>query len=420
MFGEFMEKIIVNGGRKLSGKIAVESAKNAVLPMMAGAILTDEEVIIEDCPKIKDVFSMIDILKSLGVKVRFDESNLIINSKDVVCCKVCEEHAKKLRSSVFMLGALLSRFNRAEICFPGGCNIGERAIDLHVDGLNTLGVKTEFYSDCFVSSAEVIKGKKINLKYPSVGATENLILASIFAKGETVLVNCAKEPEVENLITFLNAMGAKIYGAGKATVIIEGVNKLHGCKFKPIGDRIEGGTYLLATAVTGGEIEISNINAENITCLLNKLCNNTCKFKRNNGIIYYKSRGIISSQEISTGPHPDFPTDLQAPMMAYLSIASGKSMVTENVFERRFEHVIDLNNMGANISVEGRTALINGVDKLHGANLFAKDLRGGAGLLIASLVAEGISTIYGLEHIDRGYARIEEKMSALGADVKRL
>ncbi len=415
-----MEKLVITGGKKLSGKIKVESAKNAVLPMLAGAILTDEEVVIEKCPKIADVLSMINILQSIGVSAKFQSNNLIINASGINGYTVREEHAKKLRSSVFMLGALLSRFKRAYVSMPGGCDIGKRNIDIHISGLNKLGVKTDILDNAVYAETSKIKGNIIFLNYPSVGATENLMLASVFCQGETVIRNCAKEPEIENLMIFLNSMGAKIYGAGTSTIIIDGVEKLHGTVFKPMGDRIEAGSYLLATAITGGEIEISNIKAQNIVSLMNKLCNNTCKFKQNNDIIYYKSRGVISCVDVSTGPFPDFPTDLQSQITAYLSVGLGKSIVTENVFERRFEHVTDLINMGADIEVDGRVAKIKGVKKLHSANLFAKDLRGGAGLVIAALSAEGTSNVYGLEYIDRGYLNFSEKLLSLGAQIKRI
>ncbi len=414
-----MEKLEIYGGRKLSGKITVESAKNAILPMIAGALLTNEEVIIANCPKISDVFSMIEILTNLGVDIFFQENNLIINSSRINSCVVKKEHSKKLRSSIFLLGALLSRLKKAEVFLPGGCAIGQRSIDIHLTSLEKLGVKIDVDEDAVRAQCDNIKGNLIVLKYPSVGATENCMLASVFCKGETVIKNCAKEPEIENLMKFLNFLGAKIYGGGTGTVIVEGVKKLHGGTFVPIGDRIEAGTYLLATAITGGEIEISNIKAQNIVSLMNKLCNNTCKFKQNNDIIYYKSRGVVSPLEVSTGPFPDFPTDLQSPIMAYLTVACGKSIITENVFEKRFEQVSDFVNMGADISVKERVAVINGVKKLKGANVFAKDLRGGAGLVIASLIAEGKSCVYGLEYIDRGYYNFTEKLLSLGADVKR-
>ena len=414
-----MERLEIFGGKRLKGKIMVESAKNAILPMIAGAILTDEEVIIENCPKIKDVYSMIDILTALGVKAYFQENNLIINSKNIDSCIVDKEHSKKLRSSVFLLGALLSRFKRAEISLPGGCDIGARNIDLHLSSLKKLGAKIDIKDDTIYAKCDKVKGNLIILKYPSVGATENIMLASVFCKGETIIRNCAKEPEIEDLMKFLNNLGAKIYGGGTGTIIIDGVEKLHGGTFKPMGDRIEAGTYLLAAAITGGEIEISNVKAQNIVSLMNKLCNNACKFKQNNDIIYYKSRGVVFPLDISTGPFPDFPTDLQCPMMAYLTVACGKSSITENVFEKRFEQVSDFVSMGADVLVKDRTAIIKGVKNLHGANVFAKDLRGGAGLVLAALKAEGKSSVYGLEYIDRGYYNLAEKLSLLGANVKR-
>lgn len=413
-----MEKYVINGGRKLSGKLRVESAKNSVLPILAGAILTKDTVVIRDCPKISDVYSMMNILTVLGVKTRFENNDLIVDSKDINDYVISSSLAKQLRSSIFMMGALVSRMKRAELSFPGGCNIGARPIDIHLKGLKELGVHVLEEKDEIKCYAQKITGKKILLNFPSVGATENLMLASVLAEGKTEIHNPAKEPEIVDLMNFLNTMGAKVYGAGTSTILIEGVKKLHGTDYKPIPDRIEAGTYLLATAITGGEIELSNCNAKNIWSLIHKLCNNTCKICIKDDIIYIKCGGKRKAFSFTTGPYPFFSTDLQAQTMALLTVSDGESVVTENVFEKRYTHVNELVKMGAKISVKGKTAVVNGVKVLNGANVVAKDLRGGASLVLAGLNAQGTTVVDNIHHVKRGYLDMDKKLCALGADIK--
>ena len=415
-----MERFVINGGRKLSGSVEIESAKNSVLPMLAASILTEEKVVIEKCPDIGDLSSMLEILAKLGVKTEFVDGNLTIDAKNIVGCEVPGVLATKLRSSIFLMGALLSRCKKAQISLPGGCDIGERPIDLHLNSLKTLGATVEVYGNEVFCSADLLKGASIRLNFPSVGATENLMLAAVMAKGKTEIRNAAKEPEIVDLMCFLNSMGAKIYGAGTSTILIDGVKKLRGTVYKPIPDRIETGTFLLAGLITGGEVEIKGVNVKNISALLHKFCDNTCKITIKNDIIYIKSNGTLRAFDFSTGPYPHFPTDLQAQTTALLSVADGTSVICENVFERRFSYVDELNLMGADIKIKGRNAIVKGVKHLYGANVFAKDLRGGAALLIASLVARGDSTVYGVQHIKRGYYNIDKKLCALGADVKLL
>ncbi len=413
-----MEKFVINGGAKLSGSLRVESAKNAVLPMLAGAILTDEKVIIKNCPKIEDVLTMIKILARLGVKTQFLGEDLMVDSSNINGYEIPDELGKELRSSVFMMGALISRFKKAKVSYPGGCKIGARPINLHLDGLKQMGVnfiENEEYIECFASD---LKGCKIKLSYPSVGATENLMLSAVLAQGKTELHGVAKEPEIVDLMQFLNKMGAKVYGAGTSTILIEGVKKLHAVEYKPIADRIEAGTYLLSAVITGGEIEVNGCDAKNIYPLIHKLCDNTCKISIKNDIIYVKSGRVPKSFDFSTGPYPFFPTDLQAQTMVLSTISQGVSTIIENVFENRFCHVSELKKMGADISVKGRRATVNGVNRLHGAKVFANDLRGGSALVLAGLNAEGVSEIYGVNHIKRGYLNIDEKLRTLGANVK--
>ncbi len=412
-----MDKYVINGGNKLSGKIRIESAKNSVLPIIAGSILTNQQVVIKNCPKIKDVYAMLEILSYLGGKWTFEQGDLILNNASLNRYDIPKELASPVRSSVFMLGALLCRFKKAKIHQPGGCNIGKRPIDLHILALEDLGVKTECLGEQIICSAKEIKTNNIYLNYPSVGTTENIILCSVLSKGKTQIFNAAKEPEIVDLMKFLNSMGAKIYGAGTSTILIDGVENLSGTEFTPMFDRIECGTFMLATAITGGEIELSNCNAKNISLLTNKLCNNTCKITINNDIIYIKSGGKPKGFSFATNPYPQFPTDLQAQTMSLLCVSEGVSTITENVFENRFNHVNELVKMGADISVKGKTAIVKGVKRLNGKTVTATDLRGGASLVLAGLNAEGQTTVENVYYIERGYSDFDKKLRSLGADI---
>lgn len=412
-----MEKCVINGGNRLSGSIKVESAKNSVLPLLAGSILTDEQVVIKNCPKINDVLSMIKILQSIGAKTWFEQDNLVVDASSVNNFCIDEKLAKELRSSVFMMGALVSRMKKVKIHYPGGCDIGLRPIDLHLEALKGMGVSVLEKNGEIECSAESIEGREIYLDYPSVGATENAMLVAVLAKGKTQIHNPAKEPEIIDLMSFLNSMGAKIYGAGTSTILIEGVNKLHGTEYKPISDRIEAGTFLIAAAITGGEIEITNCQAKNISSLIHKLCNNTCKITVNNDIIYLKSKEHRKGFSFSTGPYPFFPTDLQAQATALLTVSEGVSIVTENVFEMRYRYIAELLKMGANICVKGKNAIVRGVSRLNGATVTAHDLRGGAALFLAGLNAEGCTVVEDVYHVKRGYYNFDEKLRSLGADL---
>lgn len=414
-----MEKFVINGGRKLSGKLRVESAKNSVLPILAASILTNEEVIIKDCPKILDVLNMIRILAFLGVKTRFSDGDLIINSSGINGYAIPQSLSNQLRSSIFMMGALLSRCGKAELAYPGGCEIGLRPIDIHLKGLKNLGILVEDTGGEIICVADKMCGGEVYLDFPSVGATENVMLSAVTAKGKTEIRNAAKEPEIVDLMRFLNAMGAKVYGAGTSTILIEGVEKLHGAVFKPVSDRIEAGTYLIATAITGGEIELENCSAKNISSLIHKLCDNACKISIKNDIIYLKGGACRKSFSFATGPYPCFPTDLQAPLMSLATVSDGVSVITENVFEMRYRHVQELVKMGADITVSGRTAIVKGVKRLMGATVNAHDLRGGASLIIASLNAEGKTIVEDINHIQRGYYEMDKKLRSLGADIKK-
>ena len=416
-----MDKFIIDGGGKLCGNVDVQSAKNTVLPLLAASVLTDEQVKIRNVPMINDVENMIHILSEVGCKIKRQKDYAVIDSSNAVSHEIPARLTRELRSSVFMLGSVLSRFHRAKISYPGGCDIGLRPIDLHLSGLKRLGVEIvekDGYIDCRVNK---LKGAEILLDFPSVGATENIILAAVKAEGYTVIRNAAKEPEIVDLQNFLNAMGGKVRGAGGGTVVIEGVKRLRGVEYEPMGDRIEAGTYLIATASCGGEICTRGVSAENIAALLHKLRENGCKIHTKNDKIWLVSSGKLKSVDlVETMPFPGFPTDLQAQYAALCATAKGTTLVVENLFETRYRYAAELKRMGADITVRGRTAVIRGVEKLHGATVSASDLRGGAALVVAALNAEGQSSVFDLWHIDRGYADFEGKLRKLGAKIRRI
>lgn len=416
-----MDQYIIEGGKSLYGSVCIQSAKNAVLPLLAASILTDERVIIRNCPRILDVLNMVEILKELGCKTEFLDDDLIIDGSNATNHEIPSSLARELRSSIFMLGSVISRFSRARIAYPGGCDIGLRPIDLHLKGLRALGVKIDEEGGVINCSCERIVGTEILLDCASVGATENIILAAVKGKGITVIKNAAREPEIADLQNFLNAMGAKIRGGGSSTVIIEGVKRLKGIDYTPIPDRIEAGTFLIATAMCGGEVEVLNACSENIASLLHKLREISCKVWVKNDKIYIQSKNKPRSPKlIETQVYPGFPTDLQAQMTALACVCEGSTLIVENLFETRFKHVPELIKMGADITVRGRNAFIRGVNSLHGANVVAGDLRGGAALALAGLAANGNTTVTDLSYIDRGYFEFEYKLQKLGAKIKRI
>ncbi|MBQ8405966.1 MAG: UDP-N-acetylglucosamine 1-carboxyvinyltransferase [Clostridia bacterium] len=416
-----MEKYIIDGGVKLKGKIRAQSAKNAVLPLLAASILTDEQVKIRNIPIINDVENMLRILSEVGCKIKRQKDCAVIDSSNAVSHEIPARLTKELRSSVFMLGSVLTRFHRAKISYPGGCDIGLRPIDLHLAGLKRLGVKIVEKDGYIHCEADRLIGAEILLDFPSVGATENIILAAVRAEGITIIRNAAKEPEIIDLQHFLNAMGAKIHGAGGGTIVIEGVQRLHGVEYTPIGDRIEAGTYLIATATCGGEIEVQGVFPENIAALLHKLRENGCKIHIKNDRIYLTSDGNLKSVNlVETMPFPGFPTDMQAQYAALCCTARGSTLIVENLFETRYRYAAELKKMGADITVRDRSALIRGVECLHGACVTAGDLRGGAALVLACLKAEGRSSVMDISHVDRGYADFEGKLKKLGAKIRRV
>lgn len=416
-----MEKFRIRGGRKLEGSIRVMGAKNSILPVLAAVLLCEEPVVLFDFPRLVDVDNMLLILRSIGCKVAREGNVLTIDPSNLSSYKIPDKYVREIRSSIVMLGAVLGRMGKAKITYPGGCEIGQRPINLHLQGLRQLGVvinESHGYLEC---EATRLKGADIHLDYPSVGATENIMLAAVRAKGRTTIFNPAKEPEIIDLQNFINKMGGKVSGAGTNTIVIEGVERLHGTEYTVIPDRIVAGTYLIGAAITGSDIVVENVILEHIRSIVKKLKEAGCKIKSfNNSLRIQGPEQLLAVEHTKTHPYPGFPTDAQAQLMSMLSIAKGTSIITENIFENRFKHVPELIRMGANIKCEGRTAVIQGVKGLKGAEVNACDLRGGAALVLAGLGAEGETIVENIHHIDRGYEEIEKSLRDIGADIERI
>ena len=420
LIGVNMDTFYIKGGNALSGSVKIPAAKNALLPILAGAIMCEGIVHINNCSNFSDVKYMIKILEELGVKTKYENFSLTADCSKADKFFVPEQYTKKVRSSIFMLGPLISRFRYAKVAYPGGCNIGTRPIDLHIKGLKALNVKIEEKHGFIYCDAKNITSGEVHLDFPSVGATENIIMASVLTKGVTRIYNAAKEPEIEDLQNFINAMGGKVRGAGTSTIEVEGVKKLHDVSYTPISDRIISGTYLIACAATGGKIEISNTIAKHNTALISKLKQSGCKINIKDDKINLEALHKLKSiSKIETLPYPGFPTDLQSQILTLQTISKGTSMIIENLFETRFKIYTELTKMGANIIIKDRMAIVHGVKNLFGAKVTAPDLRSGAGLVIAGLCAEGYTIVNDIYHIDRGYLSIEEDLKSLGAEIKR-
>lgn len=416
-----MSKLIINGGKKLNGEIKIQGAKNSVLPIIAASILGNGQSIIENCPYLSDTDSAGEILKVLGCDVKRENETLIIDSSSFNTFEIPEYLMRKMRSSIMFLGAILGRARKAKISLPGGCELGPRPIDLHLASLAKLGVKIyDEYGFLNCECPNDLKGAEISLSFPSVGVTENVMLAATLAKGTTTIMNAAKEPEIEDLQTFINHMGGKIRGAGTDIIEIEGVKSLNPSRHVVIPDRIAAATYIIAVYATGGKGRIINVNPSHLLSVISALTDAGCNLNWGNNYIEIKESAKLRGLKVRTMPYPGFPTDIQAPFMALMSIAEGTSVFIETIFENRFKHVDELTRMGAKIRVEGRVAVIEGVKRLSGAAVEATDLRGGAALAIAGLTAEGQTEIDKIFHIDRGYDKIEEKLSAMGALIKRV
>ncbi|EJQ16956.1 UDP-N-acetylglucosamine 1-carboxyvinyltransferase [Bacillus cereus] len=417
-----MEKIIVRGGKRLNGTVRVEGAKNAVLPIIAAALLaSDGKNVLSEVPVLSDVYTINEVLRHLNAEVVFENNQVTIDSSKELNIEAPFEYVRKMRASVQVMGPLLARNGRARIALPGGCAIGSRPIDQHLKGFEAMGAKVKVgngFVEAYVEGE--LKGAKIYLDFPSVGATENIMSAATLAKGTTVLENAAKEPEIVDLANFLNAMGAKVRGAGTGTIRIEGVDKLYGANHPIIPDRIEAGTFMVAAAITGGDVLIENAVPEHLRSITAKMEEMGVKIVEENEGIRVIGPDKLKAVDIKTMPHPGFPTDMQSQMMALLLQAEGTSMITETVFENRFMHVEEFRRMNADIKIEGRSVIMNGPNSLQGAEVGATDLRAAAALILAGLVSEGYTRVTELKHLDRGYVNFHKKLAALGATIERV
>lgn len=417
-----MEKIIVEGGNKLKGEVNISLAKNSVLPIIVASILSPNDVAIKNAPMLEDVIVLNDLLLEMDCSIEtINNRDLKINTSNLKETSMNSNLIRKMRASFLIMGPMLSRFGKCKISMPGGCNIGSRPIDLHLKGFKLLGADIEIGHGFVEAKAKKLKGNRIYLDFPSVGATENILMASVLAEGTTIIENAAEEPEIWDLANFLNSMGAKIHGAGVGKITIEGVDSLKGIEYKPIYDRVEAGTFMVAAAITKSKITINGAIEDHLRPTIEKLKECGVKFESlGKDTILVDGTGEKSPVDIKTLPYPGFPTDMQAQMMALLSLCKGSSIITETVFENRFMHVAELVRMGANIKIDGRTAIIEGVDSLTGCDVKATDLRAGAAMILAGLVAHGRTEISDLYHIDRGYVDIEEKFRGLGANIYRI
>jgi UDP-N-acetylglucosamine 1-carboxyvinyltransferase len=417
-----LEKIIVRGGQRLRGTVKVEGAKNAVLPVIAATLLaSDGNSIIRDVPTLSDVYTINEVLRNLNAEVVFENNTVVVNASRELKEEAPFEYVRKMRASVLVMGSLLARNGRARVALPGGCAIGSRPIDQHLKGFEAMGAKVKV-GNGFIE-AEVdgrLKGAKIYLDFPSVGATENIMMAATLAEGTTILENVAKEPEIVDLANFLNKMGAKVVGAGTGTIRIEGVKVLFGADHNIIPDRIEAGTFMVAAAITGGDVLVKGAVPEHLSSLIAKMEEMGVQISEEEDGVRVVGPEKLKAVDIKTMPHPGFPTDMQSQMMALLLRAEGTSMITETVFENRFMHVEEFRRMNADIKIEGRSVILNGSSQLQGAEVAATDLRAAAALILTGLVADGVTRVTELKHLDRGYVDFHLKLAALGADVERI
>jgi UDP-N-acetylglucosamine 1-carboxyvinyltransferase len=415
-----LDKIIVTGGTRLEGKITISGAKNAVLPIIVASLLSSGKCTIQDVPKLADVGTISEVLEILGAKVSFEGNTLDIDSSDVNNYEAPYEYVRKMRASVLVMGPLLARLGKVKISMPGGCAIGTRPIDLHLKGLEALGARISMDHGNIEAYAERLKGAKIYLDFPSVGATENIMMAATLATGTTIIENAAEEPEIVDLANFLNSMGAIVKGAGTNVIRIEGVESLGQSTHTVIPDRIEAGSYLVAGAITGGNLLLENIIVDHLKPVIAKLQECGVEIYEEDNGLRVIGKETLKAVDLKTLPYPGFPTDMQAQFMALMTKANGTSLITETVFENRFMHADELKRMGADIRIEGRSAVVEGVKKIYGCPVKASDLRAGAALIIAGLIAEGETEISGVHHIDRGYENIVSKLQSVGAKIERV
>jgi UDP-N-acetylglucosamine 1-carboxyvinyltransferase len=419
-----LDKLIIEGGVPLRGEVVISGAKNAALPILCAGLLAETPLVLTGVPELRDVASTLKLLDTMGVKVGKDNDRVTLDASDVASFEATYEMVKTMRASILVLGPLLARFGTARVSLPGGCAIGSRPVDLHIKGLQAMGAAMHITHGYIQASTLHLPNRRLQgatyyMDMVTVTGTENLMMAAALAQGTTVLENAAKEPEVVDLAECLNKMGAKISGAGTDTITIEGVERLTGAEHHIVCDRIEAGTYMVAAAMTGGEVTLKNARPDLLEAVIEKLREAGAEISSDPNSITVRSNGQLKAINIRTAPHPAFPTDMQAQFMAMNTIADGVSTVVETIFENRFMHVQELQRMGANIEVQGNTAVVKGISALEGANVMATDLRASAGLVLAGLVADGETVIDRIYHLDRGYERLEEKLNQLGAKVRR-
>ncbi len=417
-----MDKFVIEGGKRLSGTVQIEASKNAVLPILAASLLAAKgETVINNVPNLADVDTMLKVLEHLGAKVDRDvvDKKVVINAEGVNSFEAPYDLVRKMRASFLVLGPLLARFNQAKVSLPGGCVLGPRPVNLHLSGFTGLGAKVSENHGYVVASCDHLSGNVICFDRPTHTGTENILMASCLASGRTTVVNAACDPEVVDLANFLNRMGAKIKGAGNSTVYVDGVKKLKAVEYTPIPDRLEAGTFMMAASITRGYVELKNVDFEHLNMVSLKLREMGAEIEENRRKIKVKGPQRLRPTSVTTYPHPGFPTDLQASIMALATVASGTSQIRETVFEDRFTHVMELARLGADIKISGDRATVNGVARLKGASVMASDIRAGAGLTLAGLAAEDTTELLRVYHIDRGYDHLEERLAKLGAEIKR-
>ncbi len=416
-----MDKLVIEGGVPLSGTIAISGAKNAALPILTAALLTDEPLIVENVPHLRDVSTMLNLLMQMGVTTSLDEKGGVeLRAAKITDPVAPYELVKTMRASVLVLGPLVARLGEARVSLPGGCAIGLRPVDQHLKGLQAMGATIAMEQGYMIARAGRLKGARICMDIVTVTGTENLMMAATLADGVTIIENAAREPEIPDLAACLTAMGAKIRGAGTDVITIEGVERLHGARHSVMPDRIETGTFLVAAAATGGDVRLTGARPDTLDAVLDKLRETGVHIETGTDWIHVKANGAMKAVSVRTAPYPAFPTDMQAQFMVLNSVAQGASRIVETIFENRFMHVQELQRLGADIAVEGNTAVIKGVASLNGATVMATDLRASASLVVAGLIAQGATTVERIYHLDRGYERIEEKLSKLGARIRRV
>ena len=417
-----MDKMKIHGGKALHGTVQISGSKNAALPILISSLLAETPCTFRRVPNLQDIRTTIKLLAHLGVGVKSElEKNCIeLDAAEIISHEAPYDLVRTMRASVVVLGPLLARFGTAKVSLPGGCAIGARPINFHLTGLEKLGAKIDLENGYVIASAKKLKGARVSFEFPSVGATENVMMAAVLAQGESILENCAKEPEIVDLARCLRAMGAELEGEGTETITIQGKPSLHGCDYEVIGDRIEAGTFLAAGFATGGAVKVEGLNSEFLEAVLVKFEEAGATIERGSKAISLRSHGRPKATDITTSPFPGFPTDMQAQFMAVMAVADGASMITETVFENRFMHVPELVRLGADITVRGKTAVVKGHAKLVGAPLMATDLRASASLILGGLCAEGETIVNRIYHLDRGYEAMEQKLRDLGAEIERV